>query len=370
MLQQGLEAYLNRSERAGVQIPGDVLVQASKQAIPDLMWTTDPATAQAIVDSAQQAFGGKYFDVARWRDWLKTANAKRSAFYSQAGAKQSSAAIAGLPPAIEAAQDSAMRDALYQYLSPEDAGAGPREIQARTGDIINLRNHADRASNRVTGEHALTPLEGAGRSLTGATRIVGAPFQHGDLPSAFRQMAHPMIGPTDALIGRFYDSLPHADPIPQPQSAVHPWMNAPARQLPAAPGALPPPGTPPPRYSGTTGQMPPAWQANQWQNIGGQRALPPGSAGPQDFSQPAIVTPPPADASSVRSAPGMTAPPNPSRELPPARTFIVPTAESSGIHPTTGTPPTGPTYGVTPQSLAVKRGKWIWSALGGPGGGQ
>jgi hypothetical protein len=240
-------------------------------------------------------------------------------------------------------------------------GPDVADIQQRWGWLDDADAGLDAAHKRMLNERA-TPVD----------VITNAPGKalHGDVTGARQSIR----GKTNSLLKMSFDQTDPGMPLPTPQGGpgIGGMPNAipPARQLPAAPGALPPPGTPPPRYSGTTGQMPPAWQANQWQNIGGQRALPPGSAGPQDFSQPAIVTPPPADASSVRSAPGMTAPPNPSRELPPARTFIVPTAESSGIHPTTGTPPTGPTYGVTPQSLAVKRGKWIWSALGGPGGGQ
>lgn len=318
VFQQGLESYLNRAEQAGVQIPGDILVQATQRAIPDLMWVQDPASAQALVNDAQRDFGGKYFDVARWRNWLKTENASLSQFYNQAGAKQAAGLAAGRPQGIESAQTAAMRDALYQYLSPEDNGAGPREIQDRTGNIINLRNNAERASNRVTGEHALSPAEGFGKVATGAARLVGAPFQHGDVPGAMRQIMNPMQGPTDALIGQFYDVVPHAQPIPQPASPQHPWGAGMA-----------------------------------------QRALPA-----------PINLPAQEDTSYVRSVPAMPQPPNPARALPAASTFMMPPSEASGQFPHTSSSPlvspSGPSYGVTPNSLATQMGKSIRQFLGDP----
>ena len=315
LLQQGMEAYLQRAERAGVQIPGDVLVQATQRAIPDLLWTQDPATAQGLIASADRAFGGRYFDVGRWRDWLRTENASLKKFYSQAGAGQSSAGIAGTPPAIEAAQAQAMRDALYQYLSPEDSGAGPRQIQSRTGDVIALRNNADRASNRVTGERALTPAEGFGKAATGAARIAGAPFQNADIPSAYRQMTNPIIGPTDSLIGRFYDALPPADPIPQPAGQHHPFM--------------------------------------------AQRQLTSGA--PQMGGGP--------DASYVRSAPAMTQPPNPARALPAGPDIRVtpPPGDTSYVRSVPVKQPLRLPAPPTGDSIATQIGKSIWQSLGGPG---
>ena len=345
--QKGLNAYTTRAEMGGVQMEGDVLVQAAHDAIPDLMWTRDPQGAQAIVDNARQAFGGKYFNVSRWRDWLKTENASLSKFYALADARQVGASTAGTPPAIEEAQAQAMREALYRQLSPEDGGAGPREIQQRTSDIIGLRNAADRISNRVSG-YALSDAERFGRAIPATVKRAITL----DLPGAARQLRHPMSDPINTTIGQFYDAVPHADPIPVPMSAQHPF----AQRLQLGSGAHQmAPSTPDASYVRSVPAMP--------QPPNPARALP----------APDLVTPPPPDTSYVAGRQGMyPTGPNPARALPPSRTFIMPPADASGPHPSTSASPlvspSGPSYGTPPtgDSIALRMGKEIWRALGGP----
>jgi hypothetical protein len=112
------------------------------------------------------------------------------------------------------------------------------------------------------------------------------------------------------------------------------------------------------------------------------RSAPGMSAGPNPMralpapAGPPIITPPPADTSYVAGRPGMAQPPNPARALPPATTRFAPMPGSTEIHPTTSSSPLvsgrGPT--ITPDSpqpsgdtLAVKLGRAILRALDTPG---
>ena len=159
-LQTAMNAWVDYGMQHNAQLDGDILVNAAQQAIPDLIWQRDPATANAIVSEAQSAFGGKRFPVDRVRDWLKNRQTQVE-FYSQAGYKQNAAAQAGTAPAIEAAQTQAMREELYPLIDPANGGAGPREVQSRTAAVIDARNNASRRMPQVAGEGGASKLEGA-----------------------------------------------------------------------------------------------------------------------------------------------------------------------------------------------------------------
>ena len=298
MQEQGLEPWLARARSINTQINGDQIVQATRSAIPELMWTKDPAGAAAIVREAQQTWGGKQFTPDQFRDFLRTGNAGLSRFYKQAPTGQQSAITSGSAPAINDAEISGIRRALYESLDPENGGAGPREIQERTGAVTNLRNAAERRSNAILGEKPVSPMAAAGR-------VIAAPFEAATLPfrsnpeAILNRAIHPILGRSDALIRGLYRQAPDAPPLPQP-----------------APFAAP---------RGLVGQGP-------------------------------TITPPPEDASFVRSVPAMAQPPNPARAIPgPGQFNMGPTpVDPSGIRVTTGRPLMAPLDRQLPAGPSIR----------------
>ena len=273
-LQAGMNAWVNHGMQNNAELDGDILVNATKQAIPDLIWQRDPLAAKSIVDEAKAAFGGKRFPVDRVRDWLRTGNSSK--FYTQAGYKQGAATLSGTAPAIEAAQTNAMRENLYPLLDPANNGAGPREIQSRTSAVIDARNNSSRRIPQVAGEGGASYLEGTANALTAGARIIGAPFQNQDIASSFRQLRNPMDGKTNGMLRALYGQLPEAPPIPMPP-AIAPG----GPTTPIVPGYNPrqlPQGTAPFTQGTAAPDLAGQIQRGYGQTINQPTALPPGRA--------------------------------------------------------------------------------------------
>ena len=83
------------------------------------------------------------------------------------------------------AQRDAAADTLYRGLDPENEGAGPRLIQSRTGNLIDLRDAASRRNNAIVAEQPVTPLEKMISPFKGAiqhlmpNRVSGLAFSEG-----------------------------------------------------------------------------------------------------------------------------------------------------------------------------------------------
>lgn len=279
--QAALDKWLARAK--GVRVSGDELVNATQQAIPELMWTRDPAGARALIQQAQDAFGGKMFTVDQFRTFLKSENADLSAFYKRAPGVQADAAVAGTPPGIEAAQTQRIRDVLYKALDPEGDGAGPRTIQARTGDLYAKRDAALRRNNAIVAEQPLTPIGKVVDPIKAAIRSV----LPGKATGAGIAFAEGSEGRSLPLLRRAFDAVGDSEKLPLPGTELYP-----------------------------TGDS--------------TRLLPPGS--------PQIEAPP--DASGVRSYPGMGSLTPERRAIAPGRGTVVtpPPADTSGVTVTTGEP--------------------------------
>lgn len=279
--QAALDKWLTRAK--GVRVPGDEIVNATHQAIPELMWTRDPAGARALIQQAQDAFGGKMFTVDQFRTFLKSENADLSAFYKRTPGAQTDAAVAGTPPGIEAAQTRRIRDVLYKALDPEGDGAGPRTIQARTGDLISKRDAALRRNNAIVAEQPLTPIGKVVDPIKAAIRAV----LPGKATGAGIAFAEGSEGRSLPLLRRAFDAAGDSEKLPLPGTDLYP-----------------------------TGDS--------------TRLLPPGS--------PQIEAPP--DASGVHSYPGMGSLTPERRAIAPGRGTIVtpPPADTSGVTVTTGEP--------------------------------
>jgi hypothetical protein len=227
-MQGGLDEYLDLARKRGVQIPGDGLVSATKKAIPDLMWTRDPNGAQALVDEAQQAFGGKSFTPDQFRDWLKTENGTLRSFYNRSAPVQGAAQMAGTPTAIEEAQANAIRENLYQHIDPENNGDGPRELQKRTGNLYKLRDASERLSNRALNEKPDSVGGGFANVFKAFNLLRGNVAEAGGALNPWR-------GPTDAKLTELYRQIPLGRDLPSPQ------ITAPRALLGPAPITTPPP---------------------------------------------------------------------------------------------------------------------------------
>lgn len=245
VLQGAMDKWVNRAEQAGVKISGDPIVQRIKDSIPAKMWQEDPQYAQQLVDKAQVAYGGKQFTPSQFRDFLRTGNASDSPFFNKSQAGQGTSITAGNAPAIEAASTQAIRDQLYNALDPQGSGAGPREIQERTGNVINLRDAAERRRNAIAAEKPDTIAEGITRAVTLglADKLKGA-FGFGPASSGL----HPFLGPSDARVSKLFDYAPDAKPIPLPESNYYttggnrlpsPAIEVPEERLLSAPASVP-----------------------------------------------------------------------------------------------------------------------------------
>lgn len=227
-VQAALDPYLDNARNLGVQIQGDHLVVATKNAIPDLMWTRDPQGAQALVDEAQRAFGGKQFTPDQFRDWLKTENGTLRSFYNRAAPIQGAAQQAGTPSAIEEAQADTIREQLYKAIDPENNGEGPRQIQKRTGNLYKLRDANERRANSISAEKPTSNLLGLANTAKTLKVLVGD-------PSAAAAGLHPFRGHSDALLTELYRQTPLGADLPTPTQVT------PRALLGSAPIITPPP---------------------------------------------------------------------------------------------------------------------------------
>jgi hypothetical protein len=213
--QNSLEQWMAPARRMNVPVSGDSIVQATRDSIPSTMWQENPQAAQAIVDEAQQAYGDKTFNVDQMRQFLKEKNADANAFYSKSTAKQQAAITSGKPEAVVKAQRDAVADSLYKALDPANNGAGPRQIQLETGDMIDVLDAAQRRKNAIIGEQPTSTAEALGQTLGNVVSLPGrAVLGEGGGPlSSFGRAWH---GTSEPLIRRAFAAVGPPRPVPLP----------------------------------------------------------------------------------------------------------------------------------------------------------
>ncbi len=324
-----LDKWLARAK--GVRVNGDELVAATRKAIPDIMWQRDPGGAQALIDDAQRAFGGKTYTVDQFRQFLKSENGDLSAFYRRAPNAQADAAVAGTPPAIQAAQTGAIRDTLYKALDPEGNGAGPRTIQNKTSQLYDIRNAALRRNNAIVAEQPPSPLE---KMIDPLKKAIPGFLKKGASGTGLAY-AEGSEGRSIPNLKRTFNAVGD-DPrnvLPEPGSPLYPTGN-PTKLLTGAnvPGNRPSMQggtmyTPPPADTsfvrGAQGMYPTGPDPN--------RALPPGGSGPFTVGTPGM-TPGRVAAGGLRGGRGVTVP-DTSGDQSITGKFPVPQADSSVIPP-------------------------------------
>jgi hypothetical protein len=161
---EALAPWLQRAE--GQRISGAPIVQATREATGRML-PSEAEAGRGLVSRAQADYGD--FAPQELRDRLALLNQRLSPFYNGSPMAQSHA-LADIPEAVLKAQRDATADTLYRGLDPENQGAGPREIQARTGNLIDLRDAAMRRNNAIVAEQPLTPLGRIVDPIKGAIR--------------------------------------------------------------------------------------------------------------------------------------------------------------------------------------------------------
>lgn len=223
VLQDALETWMDRARKNNVQVPMDSIVQATRKAISLASNVENPGEVTRIIDQMSDAYGGSKWSVDAVRQLLKDKNAELESFYDKNTGKKVAATTSGTPEAIVKAQRDAAAEALYNALDPENAGAGPRNIQARTGHITGLLDSATQQRNAIIGEKPISKLGAIGGLAKGVAKVVGSPVT-ADVEGAVGQLLHPVKGPSDPLIKRLFQGAGEADPIPLPPAPENPEL--------------------------------------------------------------------------------------------------------------------------------------------------
>lgn len=148
-----LEPWFNRVEGQTTPLQGPI--KATIDTV-SRMNPSDQGEHAYLIDKAVQDYGGTH-TAREVKDKLELINKHLNAFYNQSASGQN-AALAKTPVAVLEAQRNALADDLYKFLDPENAGAGPRAIQKRISDIIDIKSAADRRSNAIVAEQPMTRI--------------------------------------------------------------------------------------------------------------------------------------------------------------------------------------------------------------------
>jgi hypothetical protein len=207
------QKFIDRTGDATVS--GAPILAATVKSIPETMWTENPEMAQKIIDGAKgysQDYTGQ-----RLAKVLEEKNGELNSFYRRAPGAQQAAVQSGAPEAVVKAQRDAAANTLYNFLDPENKGAGPRNIQTRWGIMDDLEDAAYARRNPILREQAVSPgeramdigkaaLSGIGKTAVGAKiagpfgALLGAGDTVADVSAAMR-------GKSDALIRRAFANI-------------------------------------------------------------------------------------------------------------------------------------------------------------------
>lgn len=327
MHQEALQPWLDRAK--GIRISGHPIIQATERATGEML-PSEGGAGISLVNRARQDYGAG-FTPEQLRDRLALLNNRLSPHYNRSLNAQS-AALADIPESVLVSQRDAVAKHLYESLDPEGMGMGPRDIQSRTGQLIDLKNAAMRRNNAIVAEQPLTPVGRVLDPIKGAIRSL----MPGKATGAGIAFAEGSEGRSLPMLRRAFNASDQPfNRLPQPGTPFYPTGD-PQRQL--GPGSIPlGPAQPDASFVRSAPAM---------RQVGNQRLLGPGGPSP-------IVTPPPADTSAVRGVVAVPQPPNPARALPPATTIITPSPESNAISPSTSASPlispNAPIRGVRPR---------------------
>ena len=126
---------------------------------------------------ALRGLAGNYlkdFSIQDAEDFLHTANAELDAFYAKYPPGQRAALAANPQVAMIEAQARALRTAIYGELDRESGGAAPREIKQRYGALLNLEEEAWRRKAVADRQQPVSLSEQIGRWQGVGEGVMGA----------------------------------------------------------------------------------------------------------------------------------------------------------------------------------------------------
>lgn len=144
--------------KGDVPVSGAPILAATAASIPETMWIENPKMAQSIIDSAK----GYATDLTadKLARILEEKNGELNSFYNRAPSAQQAAVQSGAPEAVVKAQRDSAAAVLYDFLDPDNKGAGPRAIQRRYGAMLELEEAAQARANAIAREQ---PVSKAGK---------------------------------------------------------------------------------------------------------------------------------------------------------------------------------------------------------------
>lgn len=231
--QAAMQPWMARAK--GIRISGTPIVDATRAATGDML-PSESSSAGRLIGQASQDYGTD-FTPEQLRDRLSLLNKRMNSFYSQAPGKQS-AALSDIPEAVLKAQRDAVADSLYKALDPEGQGEGPRLIQSRTGDLIDMKDAALRRKNAIIAEQPLTPL---GKVVDPFKALVRN-FLPGKATGAGIAFAEGSEGRSLPFLRRAFDSIGDepSNVLPKPGTPFYP-SGSPQRAITAGDAITPPP---------------------------------------------------------------------------------------------------------------------------------
>jgi hypothetical protein len=245
--QTGLEPWLQRME--GTTVDTSPIVAATAKAIRGML-PSEQQGAQGLIDRAQQDYAN--LSPRELRDRLRLLNDRLSPMYNASQQRQSTI-LADIPDAVLKAQRDAVAETLYRHLDPENMGAGPRQIQQLTGDVIDIRDSALRRQNAITAEQPLTPA-GAVADFAKSKIKAALPFVGHTSGISFAEGSE---GRTMPLLRRSFNAVDKTAGANAFGGLPQPAGQPPVNVQPTGPGAIGPTGTVPRVSRETPRSMPP-----------------------------------------------------------------------------------------------------------------
>ena len=293
-LQNGLGTYLDAHRQMGTVRPGTPIIQATEAALPSSIAPSDRA---AVMSEANRVYGGN-MTTDQMRTLLAEKNAELKNFYNKSQQGQAATTVAGKYEGVLKAQRDALAKHLYETLDPDNQGAGPREIQQRTGNVTELEGAAQSKRNTAIAEKPVTPLGGLGKIVQHGARAIISPVHAGiEGGMEMQGVRHPFIGPTDATLRQAFGATGEAAPIPKYQPPPIKGLLGPGPKITPSPADTSGP---------TRGFQPPEWTQPPHKGL-----LPPARGKPIGSTQPSgeiHITPAPEGSHPVSGSTGLTYP--------------------------------------------------------------
>ncbi len=270
------------AQARGFTAQPDNILGATENSLKEM---ATPEQRANLMDQARSQVLQEPLTANRLKQLLEEKNGELAGYYSKdegvREAAKAAGAVSGRSQAFLEAQAQQIRNEYYKLLDPENDGAGPREVNQRYGGIKILTDEANANRNKILAETAGTPVSKTAKAVLNTAGIVVAPFKEGGLAEGFSNIPRPFRGKSDPHISRAFRNAPDYTPLPEPPAERD--------------------------FAGIQERYP---GANPNRQLG---------AGPV-VVEPGGGSPPVPDASYVRSAPGMTQPPDSRRALPAAST--------------------------------------------------